>query len=244
VTAATSPSEALCTANGIPIAEATIHIPRSGVWHADLAVVTDTPADVTGVIALSILGGQLLMNGSSCTTPLSWRGVTRLRMAAGAAGLGTKLTAQGYSSAPASVIVGDILTGAVGSTGASETLSSTSMSLGARMNWCRLAPPEGGASAGTALRAIVLELGAVWRALPDGTIWIGLESWPASALLVFDVLDAQPEDNRVQLGTSTPLLFPGTTLDVGDTLPGGGGNVGRVTYKITPDATRVEVCFE
>ena len=238
MSAATSPSEALCTANGIPIAEATIHLPRSGVWHADLSVVTETPADVTGTIALSIMGGQLLMNGSSYAPPLTWRGVTRLRMAAGAAGLGTKLAAQGYSNAPASVIVGDVLNGA------GETLSSTSMSLGARMNWCRLAPPEGGASAGTALRAIVLELGAVWRSLPDGTIWIGIESWPASELVDFDLIDAQPEDNRVQLGTSTPLLMPGTTLDVGDTLPGGGGNVGRVTYKITPDSTRVEVCFE
>lgn len=239
-------AEGLSTANGHSVLEATVYLPRAGVWHADLVVDTQTPADVTGAIALSLLDGQLVLEGTSYRPPLLWRGLTRLRMVAGAAGLGTLLPAQGYADSPASVIVSDILRGAVGPAGASETLAATSMSLATRMRWCRLAGER--YSAGAALRAIVLELGAdvVWRSLPDGTIWIGTETWPASTFTDFEIMDAHPEDSRLELVTGTPGLLPGTTLLLGDdeTLPGGGGNVGRVVYRLTPDTCRAEVFFE
>ena len=216
----------LTTANGKTVLEATVHLPRVGVWHADLIVDTPNASDVTGAIALSFVDGQLLLSGSSYRPPLVWRGLTRVRMAAGAAGLGTILGRQGYDNSPASVLVGDILAGA------GEKLSGTAMSLSTRMAWARFAEQ----SAGTALQAVVDELGATWRSLPDGTIWIGTETWPASPITDFHVLDQQPEDARLLLATSTPTLLPGTTFT--------GLQVGRVVYRASGDALRAEVFFE
>jgi hypothetical protein len=154
-------------------------------------------------------------------------------MAAGAAGLRTLVTAQSYASAPVSLIVGDILNAA------GEKLAASSMSLAARFAWTRFGVDV---SAGAALQAVVDELGAVWRALPDGTIWIGTETWPPWTVTNFDVTDVQPEDGRLELVTDTPTLLPGMSLPSGDTFTG--GNVGRVLYRIASDAIRVEVFFE
>ncbi len=227
----------LSTANGHNVLEATLHLPRTGVWQADLVVDTQNPSDVTGAIALSLIDGGLTLSGTSFRPPWLWRGVTRVRMLAGAGGMSTPMTAQGYSNAPASVIVGDILSGA------GETLSGASMSLAARMpSWARLGQStDSQETAGSALQAIVDELGATWRSLPDGTVWIGTETWPASPLTDYQVIDAQPEDARIELVAAGPTLLPGTTF-TGTTFTG--GNVGRVVYRVRPDSFRVEVFFD
>lgn len=221
----------ISTANGHSVLEATVTLVRSGVWHADLVVDTEAPSDVAGVVALSLFDGQLALSGSPARPPQVWRGVTRLRLVAGAAGMGIIPGPQGYSDAPASLIVGDILNAA------GEKLSSTSMNLSQRMAWSRL----GDQSAGTCLGAIVDELGATWRMLADGTVWIGQESWPAWTVTDYQVTDAQPEDDRIEIVTGAPTLLPGMTFT-----PSGlaGGNVGRVLYRVTSDAIRAEVFFE
>jgi hypothetical protein len=225
----------LSTANDLSILEATIHLPRSGVWHADLTVDTGTPSQVTGAVALSLFDGQLALAGTSWRPPQLWRGVTRLRWAAGAAGMSTPIGPQGYASAPYSLIVGDILAAA------GETLSATSMPLATRTAWVRLAEDNGTASAGTCLQAVVDELGAVWRTLVDGTIWVGAETWAAWTVTDYQVTDSQPEDDRIELVTSAPTLLPGMSFTPGDAM---GGNVGRVIYRVRSDAIRTEVFFE
>ena len=47
----------ISTANGHNVLEATVTLPRTGVWHADLIVDTQNAADVTGPIGLSLVDG-------------------------------------------------------------------------------------------------------------------------------------------------------------------------------------------
>ena len=220
----------ISTANGFTLLEATVTLPRTGVWHADLVVDTGTVSNVTGAVSLSLVDGQLVLAGTSYRPPLLWRGVTHVRIAAGKAGMGTLLSPQGYTHAPAKVIVTDILSGA------GESLSSTSVSLSQRTTWARLEE-----TAGTALQAIADELDLTWRSLPDGTVWVGTETWPASPLTDFQVLEAAPEDSRLQIVASGPTLLPGQTLKAAAL---GGPNVGRVVYQVRDDNIRAEVFFE
>lgn len=221
-------------ANGKPVVECTLHLPRSGVWHADLYVDTTNTADVTGAVVLSLVDGALVLKGSSLrvSAPRSaglWEGLTRVRIAAGAAGLGTQLQPQGYSpSTPASIVLGDILALC------GETLSSTSSQamLGTVLPaWSRLAQ-----SGGAAIATLATTLGATWRSMIDGTVWLGTETWPASLVTDFNTIAKSVVDGRSEIATTNPGLLPGTTF--------AGGNVGRVVQHVSPNALRTEVFFE
>jgi hypothetical protein len=79
-------------------------------------------------------------------------------------------------------------------------------------------------------------LGATWRSALDGTVWVGAETWPASALNDYDVVDRRAEDGRLELVTPTPVLIPGTTL--------AGDRIGRVTYRVTAESVRLEAFID
>jgi hypothetical protein len=74
--------------------------------------------------------------------------------------------------------------------------------------------------------------------LPDGSVWVGQESWPDSGLTadVYQVLSEDPSRAQAILGIETPLLMPGTTL--------GGRRVSYVEHRFGQPETRSSVWFE
>lgn len=77
--------------------------------------------------------------------------------------------------------------------------------------------------AGVHLTGITDKLGANWRMLPNGKVWVGTEAWtPASEELVALELDRNDADGHVLVATETLELGPGVTL--------AGRRVGRVEH--------------
>jgi hypothetical protein len=72
-----------------------------------------------------------------------------------------------------------------------------------------------------------------WRVLSDGTIWLGVETWPSQSLpSTADILDLAPVSPRYEIGCATPTLMPGITLtDVNAQISG-------VDHWLSPDSIR------
>ncbi len=144
-------------------------LPRVGVWHADISVdVAGQSADFSGPLTLNV-------DGNTFTCSRRRGGVTAdvavMRLVGGAGGLATVATPKGYTSVTAQVVLNDLMAQA------GETLSTTidPALLGAAWSaWSTHAWPVG-----AVLAELVSRLGAdvIWRVLPDGTVWLGRESW-------------------------------------------------------------------
>lgn len=89
-----------------------------------------------------------------------------------------------------------------------------------------------------AITTIAQHAGLVWRTKRDGTVWLGKETWPASAPIdkTHVELDSNPgQSSKLWTADETPLE-PGTSLD--------GQNIVRVAIKLAPDALDVTAVFE
>lgn len=212
--------------NGIRLTECVVHIPRAGAWHADVHVDTTDTSKVTGSVTL-LIGDSLTLKGTIRRADV-WRGVVVARVTAGAGGLGKTAFPQGYASTTAKIVIGDIaaLAGETVSSTSSSSLLSTTLA-----SWMRAR-----SVCGNALRTVVDQIGATWRHLPDGSIWIGTEVWPDSGIVKYQLLEKDPQDGHWIIDGDSPALMPGTLLT--------GGKVGRVMYRLAASRVRTEVWFE
>lgn len=204
--------------------------PRTGAWQADLRI--DNPDDVTGAVTINVEDGRLLLVGT-VDRGGNWQDVDFLRVIGGTGGLAKAATPKHYSSASIGVVMSDLLRDA------GEKLSATSdqgVLSTPLASWTTSALPTG------QMIALLLKtstLAANWRVLPNGALWVGVETWPESGLLEDDdyqVLSEDPTRMTANLGVEVPLLMPGTTL--------GGRNVSYVEHRLDSPETRTEVWFE
>jgi hypothetical protein len=216
------------TANGHTVLEAVVMLPRVMVWQADLVIDSADATPFTGTVTLSLADGALFLVGAPWRPPAVWRDHTHVRIVGGAAKLRTRLDAGAFTKTTARAILLDIVSGA------GERLSDTidPALLGTHLDsWVRLE-----SSAGAALTSIAAELGAVWRVLPDGSIWLGAETWPDAAPSDYTILDRNIEDAIMLIGADAPTLLPGTMFE--------GGKVGRVVHRLGQANTRTDVTFD
>lgn len=206
------------TANGYTLTDAVITMPRTGAWTADITV-AEPDADLSGRVVLDVAGG--LFSGTTRRSQ-SFSGRTAARVVGGADGLRARLLASGYTSTTAGLIFEGILS-AVGETAAASI--SASVLATSLPRWTRLA-----GSASEALDRLAAKVGASWRVLADGSIWIGAESWPAA--VAADVLSEDRENGRLLLAPTSAVLRPGQVLD--------GRRIGRVVHRWTPRGLRTE----
>lgn len=186
------------TLNGGAVSGLRLKHSQAGAWHADVSLLpsSDVP---DGAAVLDLFGatyaGTVFRAGTS-------RGIPMARLVGGAGGLGTVLPPRAYQGIDAKLALSEILS-AVG-----ERLSSTSdmTALAARLPfWIRRQ-----AAAGAALASLLAVVGIpAWRVLADGTVWAGTESWPASALVDFQMLVQDPHIGRYDIYASTPNVYPG-----------------------------------
>lgn len=216
------------TCNGVPVVSAKITRPRIGSWFAELVVDTDAP--MTGAVALADGDGAVLFRGF-IQRGAPAEGRLALRIIGGAGGLGGELSPRYYRGAPPRIVLAD-LARETGETLA--TLDAPALDAPLRA-WAR----ERREAAGS-LRQLAEALALTWRGLPDGTQWVGAETWPASAAASYEIVHEEPAHARWTLSTVTladaVAIAPGSTLE--------GLRVSLVEHTVSAEATRTVVSFE
>lgn len=217
---------AFATCAGSPVLRGSVHLPRVGAWQADLEL--DVDVVPTGEVELRV-GRALTLRGTVVSGGL-FAGEARVRVVGGRGKLSTELPARWYVGAPLSLVLGGV------ADEAGERLSTTidAVLLATPMlpAWGRTAGP-----AALALQQLAQTISVSWRVLPDGTLWLGEERWPAATGMAdLVVLDEHRGEGRLLLSTEEPTLLPGQQLAQ--------GKVSSVTYELSPSALRADVWLE
>lgn len=210
------------TANGILVLGGEVKVPRVGAWRATLDLDTEDSKTVTGAVDIAI--GSSVWSGTSFDVDV-YSGRTKVVLVGGKGGLRKPTKPRFYHAMPARQIVQDLLDEG------GERLAPSSSITQTFDFWTR--------SAGTVaegLEHIVDELGAVWRMLPDGTIWIGTETWSSSEPKGIVVIAELPDDASILFASDEPTLLPGTTFR--------GKHVEEVEIRIEPGSVRTRAWFE
>jgi hypothetical protein len=197
---------AYCTANGYAVVSGTISRPRQGAWRADLRVDVADPALLTGKVTIALGAGSQRFVGTARRVG-AYFDSCYVRVVGGAGGLTRSFGPKSYRGVPMRIPLLDVLAAA------GETLApnSDSAALSTVLPfWQAVAQPANGAMASL----IKAAAGAVtWRVLPDGTVWVGPETWPASKLVNYDEIHFEPHLGRAELAADDPSIAPGETFE-------------------------------
>lgn len=209
-----------------------IVFPRVGVWHLEVKVDSDIDLAEDAPATVSVNGGELDLFGT-VTRAIEYQGVTQLRMVGGDAtadatglrGLQRLATPKYYAGgADPGAVLADLL----GDCG--NVLSSAASLAGApsAASWTTIRASIG--------RQVAELLGGVpWRMQPDGSVWAGEETWPATAIADEDwqTLGYDHWNGIITFGLLSPTLLPGTTI--------GGYRADRVEMTIAGDSVTANV---
>lgn len=208
---------------GYDVQDAVLTMPIVGAWHIECTVDADTGLE-TGELAnietgAGVLFGVIRRGGVAFER-------AEIQVVGGAGGLSRELPAKGYKNPTAKIIVNDILLES------GESLSPTSD----EVLLATLFPFWGRTlgSAGAALDALSDALSASWRVLDDGTIWIGIDTYPPATLAedAEIISECRPIAQR-SIADETFALRPGTSLD--------GVRIAQVVHRVSPFGARSEV---
>jgi hypothetical protein len=199
---------------------------REGVWAADCVV--DHPKQIDGSATLALGDGKLVLHGTILPTRTGLYGESAvLRLLGGAGGMATQVDPQFYRTTTARIIAQALLAAA------GEKLSPTAEAKA--LNTQLPAYAHVRQSAAAALSLLCERIGAIWRVLPDGTVWVGTETWP-KADDPGDLLREDPQLQRSVYGTEVPSLLPGTAID--------GRYISIVEHHVSPGEVTTVVTWE
>lgn len=221
------------TLNGFPVMQARISRPRVGNWVAELAldaqVASQLPAGASGTLVTD--GGALTFQGIILPGRAdAYAQNVTLRMVGGSNGLGNLTTPRFYAGVSVSQPLGDVLKDA------QLSLSSTASSgaLGTALQFWALVK-HAAALALTNL-ADAVGGGCVWRVLPDGSVFFGVDTFQASALVDFELIDYMPLEGLQVISSEAPDVNPGESFN--------GRNVSTVVHEINADGSRIKLWYE
>lgn len=214
--------------NGIPVISGRIRLVRVGLWTADLEL-EDAEAPV-GPVTLASGDGSLSLSGY-VKRGGSFAEIARVHVVAGAGGLDQEVPAVYYRG----VTVRTPLQALLSATGETLAASSDATALGQYLErWTR----ERG-HGGTALAHLAEAAGADWRALDNGAIWLGHDTYQEAEITEddYELLEDTPEQFRVIISTEQlpAKLRPGTTFL--------GRRVEFVEYSVLPNSFTTHVWF-
>lgn len=226
--------DAYVTANGVPAIRANIVRPRIGAWHADLAVDAQAADAFTGAVAIRV-AESLTFQGFARRAGIHHDTVF-VRVVGGAGGLTTALQPRSWQNVPLRIPLADCLVGS------GETLSPSAdaATLGTLLpKWVR---PQ--RSAGNELQALLAAAKvAAWRVLPDGTIWVGPETWP-TVTIDYQEIEFLPHLNRLEFGADVPAIAPGQVFTGASDDPYSGRKISSVEHVADAQGVRHRVFFE
>lgn len=212
---------------------AEITMPLRGNWVAHVELGSDAPP-AAGKVTLEVeRDGELgtvdrfvgtLRYGST------WQGRSSAVLVGGAGGLVVPVLPRHYAvknqPIAAASVAGDVLA-AVG-----EELSATSQLDGLALGqWTRaeLTPAQ-------TLGLVADKFGLGWRVLADGTVWLGVEPWPAALPADYAFEATQDPDARtIEVAPNRATLAPGMMVL--------GQRIVRVTYQATGGGLRAKLLY-
>lgn len=209
------------TLSGSAVTRATIHLPRVGVWCADVDVDTETAP--TGRVSLAV-DGAARWSGTVVAGEVL-HGLWRGRIVGGAGGLRAELPATAYRLATLADVLADVLA----ATG--ETLAGDAGDLTTSAPLYHRAKGTGAQAVAELARA----LGHVWRVRADGTLWLGVETWPDATAADWTLLDRDPVRGIYTLGGDALALVPGQLVSVRDESGDVFVRAGDVRHVIEPE---------
>lgn len=211
-----------------PVTEGIIHLPRVGVWHANLILIAYGVPAQSGKVVVTLgdenQGTPLSFSGTFGANGPTQRGTLRVHINGGGGGLSTVLTPKGYRAVPLQIPMTDLLNDA------GEVLSPTADPnvLAAQLPfWVRIQQ-----TAALGLSSLLQVTGTTWRVLPDGTIWFGTETYPTGSMSLVQV-HFEPELNRYYFVSYLPTILPGQTFV--SPVSGVANKVSSVVHYLTPD---------
>jgi hypothetical protein len=215
------------TINSQPVLDVRLCLPLRGRWHASISAIPDGDAP-TGRIDLVLANDtieQIRVSGTPVQSDvLLDTGVITL---VGAAGLASKCTPRAYREAIVRSVLDDLMRDA------DESLSTAiDANLLTRQlpRWSNI-----GLTVGEALDLLAEQLEVNWRVLVDGTVWLGVESWPEVSPAA-DVSQYDPIRNATQFSSDDFIVLPGQKF--------GGRNISYVEVDFIKGVMRERVFYE
>lgn len=206
----------MITANGAPVVGMRLTLPQSGLWVASLEVDSDEALEGALTLTQAVSGASYIGHIVAAGVVA---GTCRLEAVGGSGGLTGELAARSYRDATARTVISELLA-SVGET--LDGTSTRSVMTTALSYWTRAA-----GRASVALSAVVEALGAQWRILPSGAVWVGSESWPEFVDDDALELDRDARSGAVLVGADAISLTPGVAFN--------GDRVGRVEHSFGRD---------
>src|SRR6185312_6108094 len=197
---------ALVSVNGHDAIETRLCMPRAGAWHLDVLV--DDPDALTGQVTVNVNSGTLVLVGTVVRSGV-FADTGHVRIFAGAAGLGVSASPRHYSGPSVRGMLADLLGTAGETLSAMADASILATGLDA---WTTTATPVN--TLITLLLAAAAP-GASWRMLPDGTLWVGRETWPDAGVdsSLYQIFEDSAEARTMLIGVDAPLALVGTTFE-------------------------------
>jgi hypothetical protein len=204
----------MITCNDHPVLKLALALVRVGNWVLDVEV--DAEEAWSGDAVLRDEQGNAF-HGTVYRAGFHV-GRVHARIMGGAGGLSTvALAARHYQSVSARLVAEDAISEA------GETIDPTSDPLTTNLDfWTRAAPKGSTLTAGLALSQLCDEIGALWRVLPNGNVWVGLDGTDPVVLPEAIELDRDRARGTVQLGLDALLLLPGEIFN--------GERISRIQY--------------
>jgi hypothetical protein len=164
-------------------------------------------------------------------------GRTQARIVGGKGGLSQSVEARGFANVTARQLLTDSAHGILALVGEALASSAESASLSTSFSrWHRRQ-----ASAGEALTQLAASIGALsdrpqtltpaWRTLADGTVWVGVDTYPAQEL-EYTLIDQAWNEGQILIAPDAPELRPGVTFL--------GQRIEQVTHRLTASGLRTE----
>lgn len=190
--------------NGEVVTSLSLRFPLRGVWTADVIVDVDTAP--TGAVTIEIAGEETTTLTGFARRPGTSELKTFVRVVGGAGGLWQQIDPLYYTDTTVRTVVEDLLRDA------GETLSDTASSDVLDMQIEKWTRKQGVAQ--TALDMLSRSIGFTWRVLLDGTVWIGMDSFPEVDDFEHQVIREYPSDGRMEISADAfpKDLVPGVTF--------------------------------
>lgn len=207
--------------NGQPALAFCLTLPVVGAWHCDFEI--DAESLPTSAVAIDDSEGNRFI-GSAARSG-SYIGRLAARAAAGSGGIGglTKtLKAKHFRTVTVRSVVSEVLAQAKDSLAPSAQQATLQRQLAF---WS-----IGDDAPRAALRELTQAVGATWRMLDSGKLWLGVETYPPAAEFEFAEL---PRDDAIGVATLAVDAFtlrPGTTFQ--------GRRVERVEHRLDEQGHR------
>jgi hypothetical protein len=223
----------LTTAAGsVDVLTGDVTLPTRGAWTAHLEIAGDV--ELSGAATMTLAGEndaepETFVGFVRRSKP--WQGRTRAVIVGGAGGLLKTIPPRDHLAGVQPVTALLVAQGIA--TAAGETLAdSVAANLAGRFlpRWMRAE-----STALAALDYFTALLGLEWRVLADGTIWIGVDTFPDATADIGETWIDDGDDGRIDCAPPAPTLRPGSTVL--------GHPIERVTYRVTGSAARAELLY-